>query len=218
MSQVNHPSPAPASSEASHTCRAPAPAATSARAAPPVQARQQFDAALERAQDFDDEPPGAEIRQPAQGSTAARRPHGTDNDADPEQRDAFGLPGPIHPLGLPAGPLPAGAVAVADALPGAAPMQVPVSPSPAGLGAQSQPGQTIGGARQYSLSLPGEPNAAALSLSLSLTQASPTHWPLPLPPAAPPRQQLAPHVERLRDRLRQGRHSADFELEDDAGA
>ncbi len=47
--------------------------------------------------------------------------------------------------------------------------------------------------------------------------------------AAPPVQarhafdaalQLAPHVERLRDRLRQrqGRHSADFELEDEGGA
>ena len=210
MSQVNQPSPAPAGSEASHTCRAPA---ASARAAPPVQTRQQFDVALERAQEGDDEP-GPEPRQPAQGAADARRPRSADPDT--EQHDGFGALVPLNPFaGLSPGTLPAGAVAGADALPGAAPTQVPLPPSPAGLGAQSQPGQTIGGARQYSLNLPGDPNAAALSLRL--TQASPTHWQLRLSADAATRQQLAPHVERLRDRLRQrqGRHSADFELEDD---
>ena len=86
----------------------------------------------------------------------------------------------------------------------------------AGLSAESMPGQTISGARQYNLNLAGEQAA----LHLRMTQASATHWQLRLSADAATRQQLGPHVERLRERLRerqQGQHTADFDLEDDIG-
>ena len=108
-------------------------------------------------------------------------------------------------------------VGAAEALAGAAPQQLPLPASHTGLSAQSLPGQaTIGGPRQFNLSLPAD----AATMSLRLIQAGATHWQLRLGADATTRQQLAPHVERLRDRLRQrqGRHSADFELEDEGGA
>ena len=213
MSQVDQPATRPAPTDASHSCRAPSSAA-SARAAPPVQARQQFDAALQRAHERDDEP-RPEPRGAPRGPADTRPPRRVDTESEP--RDPFGPVAPLAPFaGLQHG-LPPAALAGADALLGGAPLQVPVSPSHAGFGAEAQAGQTIGGARQYSLNLPGDQSAAALSLRL--TQAGPQHWHLRLGADAATRQQLAPHVERLRDRLRQrqGSHTADFELDDEAG-
>ena len=66
----------------------------------------------------------------------------------------------------------------------------------------------------------GQIKISQSALTLRMTQASPTHWHLRLGADAATRQQLSPHVERLRERLRQrqngGGHTADFDLEDDA--
>ena len=216
MSQVNQASTRPGNPEPEPICRAPAGA--SARAAPPVQARHAFDAALQRAaHEPGDEPHphDADARAP-QGAAATRKPRRADGEAEPG--DAFGPLNPLNPFaGLPAGHLPAGAAAGAEALAGAAPQPMPLPASHTGLSAQSLPGQAaIGGPRQFNLSLPAD----AATMSLRLIQAGATHWQLRLGADATTRQQLAPHVERLRDRLRQrqGRHSADFELEDEGGA
>ncbi|QTD45507.1 hypothetical protein [Ottowia testudinis] len=212
MSQVNQTPSRPASSEPGPICRAPAGA--SARAAPPVQARDAFDAALERAtHEPDDDPRPSSDARPAQTHASTRKPRHGDNES--ERDDAFGPPSALNPFaGLPTGPLPTAAVAVAEALPGAAPQQMPLPTSGTRLSAESLPGQTaIGGPRQFNLSLPAD----AAALSLRLTQTGATHWQLRLGADAATRQQLAPHVERLRDRLRQrqGKHTADFDLEDD---
>lgn len=212
MSQINQSAQRPTSTE---PAPARAQAAASARAAPPVQARQQFDAAMQRAQTPDDER-RPEPRRPAHAPADPRKPRDTDTEA----RDALGALGTLNPFaGLQQGPLPAGMVAGAEALVGATPQQVPLPPSHAGLSAESLPGQNIGGTRQFNLSLPGEQAAA---LSLRMTQTGASHWQLRLSADAATRQQLGPHVERLRDRLRQrqgqGQHTADFELEDDGGA
>jgi hypothetical protein len=214
MSQVHQPATARpvAAGEAPSAARAVT--AASARATPPVQARQQFDAALQRAQDFDDEPRRAEPRQEATVPTGAPLPRRAD--AETESRESFEPLGPLHPFASQhTGALPA--VAGAEALLGAAPTQLPMQPSMAGLSAESLPGQAIGGTRQYSLALPGDASAAALTLRM--TQAGATHWQLRLGADATTRQQLGPHVERLRDRLRQrqGQHTADFDLEDSGG-
>ena len=71
MSQLNPSTSRPANpSEPSNGARAAASAST--RAAPPVQARQQFDAAMQRAQDFDEDRP--EPRRPSDAPTSTRKP------------------------------------------------------------------------------------------------------------------------------------------------
>ena len=212
MSQVNQPANRPADSAESSLRPS---SSASARAAPPVQARQQFDAALQRAHDFDEDRP--EPRRNTDNATPVRKPR--DTETETEARDAFGALGTLNPFtGLQSVQAVPGAVAGAEGLMGGAAMQVPVPASHAGLSAESMPGQAIGGARQYSMNLAGEQAA----LTLRMTQSSATHWQLRLGADAVTRQQLGPHVERLRDRLRErqgeGQHTADFDLEDDIGA
>ena len=214
MSQVNQQPPARPASEpdASPLCRAPA---ASSRAAASSQARYDFNAALHRAQDQDDDPPRPDPHAtPAPARPIARDPRDTGADHEP-QHDPFAL-NPF--VALTGGPLPAATLAGAEALAGALPTQLPVPQTQTGLSAQSLHGHAIGGTRQFNLGLPPTDQSAALSLRL--TQAGATHWQLRLSADAATRQQLAPHVERLRDRLRQrqGQHTADFELEDDGGA
>ena len=212
MSQVNQPTHRPA--ETSESNARPSTSAT-LRAAPPVQARQQFDAALQRAQDFDEERPEPSNR--SDGPAQARKPR--DTETDPEQRDAYGPLGTLNPLAsLQNGQLVPGAMAGAEGLAGSAHVQVPVPTSHTGLSAESLSSHAIGGTRQYNLNLAGE----QASMTLRMTQASATHWQLRLGADATTRQQLGPHVERLRDRLRdrqgEGQHTADFDLEDDIGS
>lgn len=210
MSQVDQPSSRPTNS--SETCVRPS-ASARASAAPPVQARQQFDAALQRAQSYDEDRPEP---RPANGPSQTRKPR--DSEDDTEAREAFGALGPLNPFAsLQNGQLQPGALAGAEAMLGGAATHMPVPTSHAGLSAESMPGQTIGGARHYNLNLAGEQAA----LHLRMTQASATHWQLRLSADAATRQQLGPHVERLRERLRErqpGQHTADFDLEDDIGA
>lgn len=212
MSQAHSTSTRPTSTEHSAICRAPA----SARAAPPAQTRHAFDAALQRAAAYeqpDDEhrPPSADTRAP-QASAGTRKPRHADNETEPD--DALGTLLPPHPFaGQTTGQTPAGTAT--GVLAGAAPQHMPLPAGHTGLSAESLPGQTaIGGTRQLQLSLPTD----AAALNLRLTQAHPTHWQLRLRTDTATRQQLAPHVERLRDRLRerQGQHTADFDLEDDS--
>lgn len=208
MSQVDQPSSRPTNQ--SETCVRPS-ASVTASATPPVQARQQFDAALQRAQDYDEDRPDP---RPTSGPSQARKPR--DNDDDTEVRDAFGALGPLNPFANLQNGLQPGAVPGAQAMMGGAATPMPTPGNQAGLSAESMPGQTIGGARQYNLNLAGEQAA----LHLRMTQASATHWQLRLSADAATRQQLGPHVERLRERLRerqQGQHTADFDLEDDIG-
>ena len=212
MSQLNPSTSRPANpSEPSNGARAAASAST--RAAPPVQARQQFDAAMQRAQDFDEDRP--EPRRPSDAPTSTRKPRNGDTESDP--RDALGALGTLNPFAnLQSGQLVPGAIAGAEGLLGNAAAQVPVPASHTGLSAESLPSHAMGGARQYNLNLAGE-NAAAMTLRM--TQAGASHWQLRLSADSTTRQQLGPHVDRLRDRLRerqgQGQHTADFDLEYD---
>lgn len=211
MSQVNQPTTRPAES-AETSARTSATA--SARAAPPVQARQQFDAALDRAQHFEEERP--EPRQRTDRPSEVRKPRDTETEAD--HHDAFGALSPLNPFAnLQTAQLVPGTVAGAEGLMGGAHAQIPVPTSQAGLSAESLSNHAIGGTRQYNLNLAGEQAA----MTLRMTQASANHWQLRLAADATTRQQLGPHVDRLRDRLRerqgQGQHTADFDLEDDIG-
>ncbi|MDO5288694.1 MAG: hypothetical protein Q4F13_03565 [Pseudomonadota bacterium] len=214
MSQANTTSTRSASAEPSGICRAPA----SARAAPPMQTRYAFDAAMQRAASYeqpdDERRPIADARAP-QGPANTRKPRHTDSEAETDDKlgalsspNPFAAQTPAHPA--------AGALAGVHALPGAVMQHMPLPAGHGGLSAESLPGQTaIGGTRQLNLSLPAD----TAVLNLRLTQANPTHWQLRLGTDAATRQQLAPHVERLRDRLRQrqGNHTADFDLEDESG-
>ena len=213
MSQINQPSTRSSSPSESSQGARPVSAVT-LRAPPPVEARQQFDAAMQRAQDDDDR---TEPKRPTGNAGETRKPRGDDNDVDP--RDTLGALGALTPFThLPNGQLVPGAVAGGEALLGGAAAQIPVPTSRAGLGAETLAGQTIGGTRQFSMNIVAEQAA----LTLRMTQAGPAHWHLRLATDAATRQQLAPHVERLRDRLRerqgQGQHTADFDLEDDGTA
>ena len=216
MAQVNSSStPRPADAEHDFSCRAPASGAF--RAPPSSQARYDFDAALSRAGNSEDHA-AAEPDHGLDGASAARpqRPSRSESDkeTDPNAQDPFGAPNPLMTLG---GQLPVVPQAGVLMMAGAMPQQLPTPMSQNGLSAESRPGQSILGARQFSLSLPGE--QAGSALTLRMTQASPTHWQLRLGADAATRQQLSPHVERLRERLRQRQggsgHTADFDLEDD---
>ena len=218
MAQVNS-SSTPRPADAEHDFSGRAPASGAFRAPPSAQSRYDFDAALSRAGGEGD-PAGVEPEHGLDSASAARpqRParSESDKDTDAEAHDPFGAPNPLMALG---GQLPPGAQpGMAMMMAGAAPQPLPTPMSQNGLSAESRPGQSILGARQFSLSLPGE--QAQSALTLRLTQASPTHWHLRLGADAATRQQLSPHVERLRERLRQrqngGGHTADFDLEDDA--
>ena len=213
MSQVNQPAPRPSSTEPSASSRAPT---AHTRAAPPAQAHSAFNAALQRAQDYDD-PNAEQQRRPSSTQPGASTRPRRNDEADAEHGDALGQLGPLNPFAALGGQQPAGAIAHAEALPGAMPQQLPMPGGQTGLSAQSQAGQSIAGARQFNLQLPTD---AAAALSLRLTQAGANHWQLRLSADTATRQQLAPHVERLRDRLRdrQGQHSADFDFDDDGAA
>ena len=90
-------------------------------------------------------------------------------------------------------------------------------------GESTRPGSpAVGLEEELSRVLPVVRGAVSMGVPVSVDTYKPEvmRAVLDLGADATTRQQLAPHVERLRDRLRQrqGRHSADFELEDEGGA
>ncbi|MFT3778979.1 MAG: hypothetical protein QM772_12010 [Ottowia sp.] len=184
MSQLTStpPSPFGADAEALFDVRASAGAsALAASRQPPPQARQDFDAALRRAGrrggDSDETRQGDEPDAAAQSALGALLP-GTGTSAGPlAAAESLGGAAPgAHP-GVPTGTLP-------DA--------VPMAPN------RTQ----IGAGQQWRVSVPLDAQSSA-TLAMRLVNTGAGHWQMRLAADSQTRQQLTPHLDRLRDKLRQ---------------
>lgn len=174
----------------------------------PPQARRDFDAALRRASDSDNEASSTEDTKEAKE---------TDGESKEETQNlpAYGA------LSHWAGGQQAGMLAGSDSLGGVAGHAMPspssgMPPDSVPLSAQTAT-STIGQQLRMRVPLGG---VDAATLALRLTQGGAGQWQLRVGTDAQTRQQLTPHVERLRQRLRQ--HSQgqmdDFGFDDDATA
>ena len=202
MSQIStHHSPPPPDNEPVFTPRA------SSLGAPAVvapQARREFDAALQRADQGDSEPEEDKTEK-----TAA--------DAAPGGLAALGA---LLPLAggiqhAPAGQAEGLGGAAGSALPqirgGALPDAVPM--------AAGSPIAATAAGQQWRVTVPGDA-AGQSPLALRLVNSGAGHWQLRLATDTQTRQQLTPHLDRLRDKLRQrsGGRMDDLGFEDDLGA
>lgn len=207
--QASTPRPASADATAlpgSHRTIA-TPTAMHIQQAPP-QARRDFDAALRRA--GTDDKPSRSTRRETESETPARE-------------EPKGL-ATLAPLGaLPGGM--AAALAGGEALAGSAAMPQPQQAAtgplptavPATLAAQTQGvnGTAIG--QQWRMSVPLDSATTPAALAMRLTQSGAGHWQVRLGTDTQTRQQLLPHMDRLRERLRehgQGRFD-DLSFDDD---
>lgn len=166
---------------------------------PAPQARRDFDAALRRAD--------------------RREPEREPKEEKEEAPSGAGALGVLMPLPAAASAAWAGATetlggAGTTALPGGAPGSLPDAvPMAAHTGAQISAGQ------QWRVNVPVD-GQTPTSLGMRLVNTGTGHWQLKLATDAQTRQQLAPHLDRLRDKLRQrsdGRWD-DLSFEDEAGA
>ncbi|MFT4195433.1 hypothetical protein [Ottowia sp.] len=148
---------------------------------PSPQARQDFDAALRRAGRRSDE------------SDEARQ----GDEPDQAAQSALGalLPG----TGTPAGTL-AATENLAGAAPGAHP-GVPTGALPDAVPMAANRTQ-IGAGQQWRVSVPLDAQSNA-ALAMRLVNTGAGHWQMRLAADTQTRQQLAPHLDRLRDKLRQ---------------
>jgi hypothetical protein len=177
--------------------RVPDVAAPQRRPSAPLQAQRDFDAALRRIDarsPSDDEAP--EEERPDAAALAAFG-------ALPLAQGTAALAGGGALLG-------AGAAAAQPAAPGAGALPEAV--------AHAAPGLAGAAGQQFRLSVPVE-GAQPTALALRLVNTGPGHWQLRLNADTPTRQQLAPHLERLRDKLRQrGARLDDLGFDDDPGS
>lgn len=176
-------------------------------AAPP-QARRDFDAALRRAKDSDNEASATD-------DTKETKETDGENKEETENLPAYGAPSHW------AGGQQTGMVGDSESLgsvAGHAPpsLSTGMPPDFVPLSAQTAT-STIGQQLRMRVPLGG---ADAAALALRLTQAGAGQWQLRVGTDAQTRQQLTPHVERLRQRLRQHSHGQmdDFGFDDDATA
>lgn len=165
----------------------------------PVQMRHDFDAAMRRAdsRESDDEDDKPEAEEANAGLSALGQlvsiPSGS----------AGALAGPSQSLG---GGAPA---ALPGTHGGALPDAVPLAGGHAGMNAVGQ---------QFRVSVPVEGTSAA-SLGMRLVHTGAGHWQMRLASDTLTRQQLAPHLDKLRDKLRErsGGRFDDLGFEDDHG-
>ena len=148
---------------------------------PPPQARQDFDAALRR---------------------AGRRGGGDDETRQGEE-DRTGAQSALGAL-LPGTSTPAGTLAAAESLGGAA-AGAQAGPPPGHLpdavpmAANRTP---VGAGQQWRVSVPLDAHSST-ALAMRLVNTGAGHWQMRLAADNQTRQQLTPHLDRLRDKLRQ---------------
>ena len=167
---------------------------------PPPQARSAFDDALRRADTR--KPERDETREPEEGEQD--HPLAAFGPLPPANPAASALAGGTEALGG------AATAALPGAVPGAGPDSVPMSHAP---------GTLVSAGQQWRVSVPVD-GQAHTALGMRLVNSGAGHWQLRLATDTQTRQQLAPHLDRLRDKLRQrsGGRMADLDFEDDAGS
>ncbi len=159
--------------------------AASAPEAVPAQTRRDFDAALRRA---DTRAPQPERRHDEHADDPAPEGLAGALMPAPAALGAAALGGDVAPLSG------AARLALAEAPPASTAEAMPTS---TGAGVER-----LSASQQWRLSVPVDP-AAGSALALRLVNTGMGHWQLRLSTDNHTRQQLSPHLERLRDRLRQ---------------